>query len=408
MKYQLKLLFFLTNLIVIVPGYSQVTEDELTRTLKENTFSLAIENGTFTGNGADAIRKTLQSAQFLLVGEQHGIKEVAEFTEVLFAESNPFGFNYLCIETDPYVAKKLEYLANEGEESFAQFLAEIPMSFPFYDNRHEFSLIHSAVKLSQSKEPVLWGVDQVFMGAPRLLFSQLIDEAPDKEAAQLVEHHLEKAQEGFQEVISTGNPGKLIMNTLKEEDFDQLLKAFSSNPSHVALIQKLKESQSIYMLWFNGKQYENNFERSVLMKDQFMDYYNTASEMEPLPKVVLKFGASHTYRGLSYYNQFDLGNMVSELAASSGMQSVHFNISGLKGTTQGPFGPPQPFDRSEEIHTLLKPVLDEMINDSQWVLMDMRPLRPLIKINESDEVKKLVFGFDFWIFVPEAFPSSRY
>lgn len=407
MKCLLKLLLFLTNLMVIAPGYSQGTEDVLIRTLKENTFSLGIENGKFTGNGSEVIRKMLQSAQFLLVGEQHGIKEVAEFTKALFSESNPFGFNYLCIETDPYVATKLENLANEGEEAFVHFLTEIPMSFPFYDNRHEFSLIHSAVKLSQSQKPVLWGVDQVFMGAPRLLFSQLIDEAPGKEAAQMVKNYLERAQEGFKEVISTGNPGKLIMNALKEEDFDQLLNAYSPNPGHVALIEKLKESQRIYLLWFNGKQFENNFERSLLMKSQFMDYYNTASERELNPKVVLKFGSTHAYRGLSYYNQFDLGNMVSELAASSGMQSVHFNISGLKGTTQGPFGPPQSFDRSQDIHPMVKSVLDE-INDSQWVLMDIRPLRPLIKINESDEVKKLVFGFDFWIFVPEAFPSSRY
>ena len=28
-----------------------------------------------------------------------------------------------------------------------------------------------------------------------------------------------------------------------------------------------------------------------------MDYYITASELEPLPKVVLKFGSAHTYRG---------------------------------------------------------------------------------------------------------------
>lgn len=62
-----------------------------------------------------------------MIVEQHGIVEVGQFTRVLFNESKPLGFNYFCLETDPFIAQKLEALTRSGLAALQTFNREFPL-----------------------------------------------------------------------------------------------------------------------------------------------------------------------------------------------------------------------------------------------------------------------------------------
>ena len=49
----------------------------------------------------------IASSQFIMIGEQHGLKEVGDFTNLIYNIAQPFGYNHLCIETDAVAAKQI-------------------------------------------------------------------------------------------------------------------------------------------------------------------------------------------------------------------------------------------------------------------------------------------------------------
>lgn len=404
-----KSLFALAILISWSASTISIAQDSvLVSTIAQHTYDLRLENGRLAGSGAPIIREAIKNSQFLLVGEQHGIREVSTFTNALFVEARPEGFNYLCIETDPYMAAKIEALAKENVESLHAFIADYPMSIPFYETRDEFELVRQAVHGNTAPSPVVWGVDQVLMSAPRYLFATLAQQAPNEKAQQLALDYLSRAKAGFEQTMKTGDFSKMIMNALNADDYKKLHEAFDNHSASKKILDDIEKSQQIYGLWAKGQQYQNNRTRSLLMKKQFMDYYNAAANNGALPRVVFKFGSTHMYRGVSYYDQLDLGNTMSELAEMNGHHSVHFHVSGLQGMEQGPFGPPQPFDNTNALNPFIKKAIESRASDTDsWIVIDMRLLRSTLTHTQLQSLKDVVFGFDFWIYVPKAEPVQR-
>jgi len=144
------------------------------------------------------------------------------------------------------------------------------------------------------------------------------------------------------------------------------------------------------------------------MKKQFMEYYNQAKLNTALPKAVLKFGANHLYRGISPVNQYDLGNMTYELAEMNGSQAVNFYLNAVKGQSRDFYGAANSFDHSEDLNPIIKEVLENEIKDDSWVVIDMRPLRTKLKRDDLNKIKELVFCYDFWIYIPEAHPLTKF
>ena len=404
LHYILIIITFLGNVERLIAQDSLLVE-----AIKSNTYDLRVEEGYFSGQGASVIKNAIEKSQFLLVGEQHGIKEVAAFTSALFTEAAPLGYKYLCIETDSYIAEKLEELASYNENNMKLFLEQFPVSVPFYDAKEEYQLLKTVVSHNKDSNSEIWGVDQVFMATPRFLFTLLLEEAKTEEASKVVSDYMEKAKNSFDKFIETSNPQNLILLSLNEDDFKKIYDAFGVTLSEKAkeILEDIQITQEIYLLWATGKQHENNRTRSKLMKKQFMQYYNQALQLDSLPKVIFKFGATHTYRGLSMYHQFDLGNLASELAEMNNSHSVHFHVSGLKGMSQGFAGPPQSFDNYPKLNPFIKKVLDERKGDD-WILIDVRQLRKLLNSDDLEKIKELVFGYDFWIYVPEAQPLTKF
>lgn len=397
-------LFLFSNTLNLLSAQDSI----LVATIQQNTYNLNLSEQGFSGDGAIVLQEAMKAPQFLLVGEQHGIVEVGAFTDALLKAARPLGFEYFCIETDPFIAQKLEQLVGEGKQALDEFVRAFPLSIPFYDNDEDFQMLTTALEPGEGQLPKLWGVDQVFAAAPRYLFHRLTEIAPDAQAKALAADYLKKGREGLEAVMKSGDFNQMILNKLEEKDFEQLLTAFGNDPQleSTQIILGMIKTKEIYAAWHAGKYHQNNLIRSKLMKKQFMEYYRQAEKLSPTPKVVFKFGATHTYRGLSYYHVFDLGNLVSEIAAMNEMESLHIHFSGIKGKANSSLQGVQSFDSQKDIAPEIWAAIADRAAGEDWIMIDMRPLREKFGRRQLKPIKSEVFNNDFWIFVPEATPLS--
>lgn len=380
----------------------------LVAAIRQHTYHLSLSEQNFSGDGAAVLQEAIRAPQFLLVGEQHGIVEVGAFTNALLKAARPLGFEYFCVETDPFIAKKLEELVEVGKPALDDFVKAFPFAIPFYDNSEDFEMLSTALQASTGELPTLWGVDQVFAAAPRYLFQRLSEIAPDTKAKALAEDYLQQGKAGLQAAMKNGDFNQMILNKLEEKDFEQLLQAFGKDPQSEStqIIHGMMKTKEIYAAWYAGKYHQNNLIRSKLMKKQFMQYYRQAEKLTPTPKVVFKFGATHTYRGLSYYHIFDLGNLVAELAAMNEMESLHIHFTGIKGKANSGLQGVQSFDSQKDIAPEIWEAIADRAEGEDWILVDMRPLREKFGRQKLKPIKSEVFNYDFWIFVPEATPLT--
>lgn len=399
------LVFSLLSFLLLTPPVSMKAQDSLLiEAVKANTYALTVDQGQFKGSGAQPLQEALGGKQFLLVGEQHGIVEVGAFTRALYTAAQPQGFNYFCIETDPFIAEKLEQLVDDGQSALSAFTKEFPLSIPFYDNPEDFALLETALQSNAGEDPVFWGIDQVFAAAPRYLFKHLTEIAPNKAAKDMAAAYLQQGIDGFNKVMKTGDFTQMLLMQLTSEDFEKLHGTFGRDSASeaVRIIEGLANTKEIYDTWYAGQYYQNNLIRSKLMKKQFMDYYRRAAAKAPHPKVIFKFGATHTYRGLSYYQIFDVGNLASELAAMNGLESLHIHFSGLQGKANAGLQGTQSFDAKKDVHPILWEAIKEKAEATDWIMVDMRPLREKFGRKTLKPIKSEVFNYDFWIFVPQA------
>jgi len=143
------------------------------------------------------------------------------------------------------------------------------------------------------------------------------------------------------------------------------------------------------------------------------NYARAASAAATPPKVLLKFGGFHVYRGLNPAHGSGIGNYVAEFAEAQGAQSLHIRLMPVKGsvTIYPRVGQPaqtRPFNYENQPGSrYLQPVFNNLL-PSDWTLFDLRPLRQGIASPGgaiNPDLATLVFGYDLLLMVPEATPA---
>src|SRR5262249_15676304 len=105
------------------------------------------------------------------------------------------------------------------------------------------------------------------------------------------------------------------------------------NAKAQALFEGLVRSHDIYGAYVRGANYLSNRTRAHLMKKTFADHLQQASRpaLGP-PKVLVKMGSYHLYRGRNPLHSNEIGNFIAEIAEGQGAQSVHILVFGVKGS----------------------------------------------------------------------------
>lgn len=394
--------------------------DELAR----HRYEFSVANGELEGPGGRFLTDEARTAQFVLVGEDHGIGSIPEFVGALYRAAAPLGFRHLAVEVGPLSGAAIERMArsSDPERAFADFNREHPFSLPFFSWQEECRLAATAVRLAPSSRPAIWALDQEFVLSSAIHFKRLVELAPNREARAVATEFLHRVEGEFGRIVEKHDPGGVFLVQAKAEDFDRLDKAFGASPGSEAgrILHELRVSWEIYLKNSDGRGYESNLQRSLLMKEHFMNYYREALRVEKTPpRVLFKFGAFHMKRGRSVTNVFDIGNLASELATSNGSHSFHILVIAATGTQNAYF----PFlgnvaDKQKPIDAVgsfdfmdIKPLV-EAAGPQGWSVIDLRPLRKLVsgrKFGTMDRgLEDAIFGYDAVVVIRDAHAATLF
>jgi len=368
--------------------------------LRENSHILEVENGQLSGEGFDFLMKAAAEAQFVAIAEEHNRLQIPQITTMLFsALHKKYGYNYLALEQGTVVCRMFSSKPLAGNrEAIAEFARKYTNA-PTFITDQELQMIADAGRISDAKTDRIWGLDQEF-GALHIL-DQLKELAPSAAVRLYVQKLIEKALPYERNRFASEK--LFIAEVVQPEDFASLLDLFKPETGSKVdfLIQNLLFSNRVYnknVRARNGELtgYDSNLEREEHMKERFMTEYKAVQKTgDRLPKVVLKLGHWHVYRGIYRGNIFTFGNFLSEFAISNGKKTFFLSTALL--------------DDPDEWRNTKGPWVD-VVNPDKWTIIDFRPLRKYAHAKRiedlSEGIKGLLFRVDALLVIGNARPGT--
>ncbi|HEV7593627.1 MAG TPA: hypothetical protein VGO33_01425 [Gemmatimonadaceae bacterium] len=420
----LRLLAVASVAVLLTSPRAGAQDTSFVRALRSNASTFSIQNGRLEGPARAAFARLASENDFLLVGEDHGFRELPEFVAALFDVARPVGYEHLGVEVGPITARRLDTMMRRPSalRDLDAFLGRYtPYTVPFFFWREEAGMLERVVKSVPARDDAVWGLDQEFIMSPTYMLERLTEIAPTASARALARHFAEASARGDKSMLTTGNPGAVWMVSAADSDVASLRLAFAaSSRSEVGnIVDELAASRDIYRLFNSGAGHESNQIRDDLMKRHFVDAYRAAQARgEKRPKAVVKLGANHIFRGPSITDTYEMGSFIPEFAIANGVRSFGMLVVVKRGTTNAyrPFGSKeadktQPYDVlvSEEYKVFdLKSVLESTPVDA-WSFIDLRPVRAAALDGKlkglSANARRLLLSFDGVVTVPEGHAS---
>lgn len=379
--------------------------------------TIAIDHGKMVGSGAAPLINAGLESQFVLVGEDHGITEIANFSAAYFEALAGQGFTTLIVENGPAVAGALEKAlkSNTGVAGIAAFNQEYPVATAFYKWQAEAQFLARITKAAGPSFQLV-GMDQELMGASKYLLDQMAEQPLNPLAKAKIEAFRKLESDNYRRASESGDPRELFMVKVQEEELfalQKLLTAPEEMPA-LAMLNSLIESRSIYTKNMTpGQGYGSNTQRARLMKQYVASHLTHA----PAQRMLLKAGAIHVFRG---YNPLgagsrEIGNYLAEYAEGRGQKSLHVLVLALKGQ-QAQFAGIGRASAATEIEKVdskssmagVLPFFAAAKEHKEWSLFDVRPLLGSAKTlaNGDSSVQGMIQGYDFVLVIPEGNATS--
>ena len=384
----------------LAPQASATAKDVLAKEVAAHSYAFNIRaDGSLGGAGAGLLGREADQAQFFMVGEQHGTAGIAQVNLGLHRLASAHGYNHAALEIGPYSTRDVGALIRTGQGRLAQFIRRPgnDFVFPFLGWAEEVALAEQIVQLSPAKSPVLWGIDQEFVGSAPLHIARLRTWARSPAQKAAVEQFAAEA---------AADP--LLLGMLEPASYDLLRKSFPTKryPEAAHLIENLAASTAIYAPFAGkgGSRQAANAARETLLKQQFMAHFQQAeATLGQPPKVFFKFGANHAMRGHSLSDVPAFGNFLAEWGLSRGFSMLNIAVDCVGGEQSdlrtGGRSPCRPYIDLPADSPLRVPA-----SRKQLMLFDLRPLRAVMPKTIDPETKRLILAFDFYI--PVANPPA--
>ncbi len=368
--------------------------------------------GTLVGAGAETLRAAIRPAQFVLIGEDHGMSEIPAFSTAVAKELAPLGYRNLVVEVGPAAGRKLQgILDSPAPEAAAHGWArKYPLSLAFYNWREEFDFLR-AVRTAVGPGMRVIGIDQELMGAGGLLLDSLKTQSPEVAALR------EAERAAYAAAAKSGDPTGLFLMTAKPESLVALgdkLRA-AKQISDADTVDSMLASRRIYEE-LPKSQLNSNLMRAALMKRNLVA--QLPRDKAGLPeKALFKFGANHVSKGLNMLNSREIGNYIAEVADGMRVPSVHILIMAARGKQLrfvgvGKPAEPTPFDQTDPSQSdfpFAKGLFDQATGQSEWSLFDFRAIRDWADRQKGLDPKlvRMLMGYDFAIIIPDGTPSDE-
>ena len=377
-------------------------------------YALTIGPAGFAGSGADVLTKALDGAQFVAIGEDHLTREIPMFASAVCDEMAPHGLNALALEDSPQAAHFVE--ANVGKEDRIVRMAALQRRFPdsiaFLSDRQEDDFAAHCAESSKGNDFSLWGLDQEVVGSAGWILRCMLDTNPGPMALAAIRVMQRDEQAMAETAVRTGDLSGLYLLSSTDAQMAVAEPAIlaDGSPRTRELFALLTESRSIYREHAHDFRTANG-RRATLLKQNFIADYRAAELVSSSkPRVLVKFGDTHLYRGLNELHEGNLGNFLSEFADVSGSRSLHILVLGVEGEHAQYRKYGQPFVRSrfslvsDPDYRWLAPAVTARRNvsaDGPWTLYDLRQLRFGRASNVDQDWQRLIYGYDLLILIPE-------
>ena len=365
-----------------------------------------LTGGTLGGPGGQFILDQGARAQFVALGEAHNTSDIPRFVTALFrALEARAGYHYYAEEQDPVTMEMISKPPRRGNrDSVVAVSRRDPFAYTFMADQ-ELEMLADIGAASTARADPIWGCDQAF-GATHIL-TQLIALPLSDEARAFATALRDTA--AAKERVRDLDKYHYMAREPKSAAFAQLQRLVHAAPGTDAdhLVRDLVASDRMYRNWVEGRRYDNGYEREEWMKSCFLDHYRRAEARDHAPpRVLLKFGHWHLFRGLGPSNLQTLGDFVSEFAESNRGQSFHIAIfaNNPPGSAEGDLS-----TWSDSTPALLA----RRAPQTEWTIVDLRALRPdyapltaALSPAQRDNFRRWIFGFDAALFIGGLRPGT--
>lgn len=379
--------------VIVVPALLLVSQPaaaqqyDLDSLLRAHRYALRLEDGHLRGAGAELILEAAASAQFVGLLEEHNVSDLASLATALFDTLRvAFGYRYLALEQGGVITSWLAEAARHGGwDSVATLAARWPHA-PTFATDDELAMMAHVAATAGTAQPPVWGIDQEF-GALHIL-ERLATLAPNEEARGRALVLAETARRHEKDRLGDS---LYLAQVALPSDFADLPALFAPEPGSETerLIAALQFSSRVYYnntLAQRGRPtgYENMRERELGMKQRFLEEYERARAAgDPEPRVLLKLGHWHLFRGIYRGDVPTFGNFASEFATAHGMNTFYLSSYVVES--------PEQWRNSAAFGDLALP-------GETLTVVDFRPLRPYAHQGSIGELsatwKSLLFRAD--------------
>lgn len=379
--------------------------------------ALTLDGGRFGDPGAAVIEKAVDGAQYVMIGEDHGIAEIPAFSTALCRTVAPQGFETIAVETGPSTATVLTTALESADpvSTIAAYDTAHPFSVAFYDFTEEYGFLRACRDAMGPKNFAIWGIDQELMGSSGALLAAALASSTTAQERAALQHLITEDNADFAKAMKSGDPGDMAMVKFNEAVLASLASELTASSGNAAAIAELLESERIYREDMAGEQ-QSNLDRTQLHRDHFIAYDQAAFAATRVhPKVLVKMGAYHLFEGTSMLGDRELGNFLSEYAVLQGSRAVNILILGVRGQQLAFAGMGHPY----------APVPLDLLHDKRAdfafmapffagigttpVLYDLRALRRTLAHSglQSVNLERVVDGYDLLVVIPVAHPSHQ-
>jgi len=287
-------------------------------TATASAMPMTLENGVLKGPGAEFLIRRGSQARFVMFGEEHGIGTIADIATAYVTALGPAGFTRAAIETDPWMGTRLETTLRKGGMEALRDYFRAPgnkLSIPLYFWEGDARFAQAVIANAGEDAPALFGLDQVFTYAAQTLLAEIATRSVSAEARARAQALSLRAgsEDSF---LGKAEPEAL-------QSLRALLDAEGDRPL-IEIVDAMMASAEIYAPFVSESAtsiYEANLARETLMKRNLMAALGKLDSGEDMPRIFLKFGAWHLYRGLSPTLVPALGGFVADLALIRGEET---------------------------------------------------------------------------------------
>ncbi len=405
-------IILIAGLIIAAPDILTAQNDtdstatSLSELLRDNRYPISIKNGELKGEGGKWLRNKATEASVITLGETHASQEIPALVQALIKDlQKADAFDYLAIEVSPWTTRQMVNRLNKGTNAYDQFIKKYSAAIPFYNFKTERNLLHQVVQNSEHEQP-LWGLDQIFALSTNLVLDRLEALAPtDSVQAKISgiraagsqkvadDPRLQQLPDGIPPPISVYEPAT----------FDSLKVNFAGIEEAQQILAELVKSIEIYRM-NDQNNYVSNQLRARYLRDNLRKRFETVTTDNENPRLMIKVGARHAYRGLTPNNALDVGNLAVSMARSMGGEALNVAVICGPGSKNLSF----PARTTDCWPDYLGKELTAL-SEEQPVLFDFTAIHPVLHeadIEISDRLEDFIWGLDAVVIIPNSQPAE--